>query len=95
MGTSLLRGPFGRTKSSGDKGVGFTFQAVGKDGTVYHSETSLLGKTFQGKLALWVMSSQPSWRDRAALDASSESLEGSGFIWTFGFGDKDDRYELS
>lgn len=83
-------GTFWSNKILGDKGIGFTFQAVGKDGTVYHRETSLLGKTFQGKLALWVMSSNhPGVIERRLV--SSESLEGSGFIWTFGFGDKNDR----
>jgi hypothetical protein len=85
-----LNGTFWCTKVLGGSGVGFTFHAVGKDGTVYHSESSLLGKTFQGKLALWVMSSNhPGVIERRLV--SSEPLEGSGFIWTFGYGNKDDR----
>jgi hypothetical protein len=83
-------GTFWSTKILGGTGVSFTFQTVGKDGTVYHSESSLLGKTFQGKLALWVMSSNhPGVIERRLV--SSEALEGSGFVWTFGFGNKEDR----
>jgi hypothetical protein len=83
-------GTFWCTKVLGNGGVGFTFQAVAKDGTVYHSESSLLGKNAQGKLALWVMSSNhPGVIERRLI--TSEALEGSGFIWTFGYGNKDDR----
>jgi hypothetical protein len=83
-------GTFWATKVLGNSGVGFTFQAVGTSGKVYHSESSLLGKTFQGKLALWVMSSNhPGVIERSLV--KTETLEGSGFIWIFGYGDKNNR----
>ncbi len=71
-------------------GIALEFQAIGDDGTAYHSEASLLGKTTQGTLGLWVLSSNhPGVFERTLLHA--DSLQNQGFVWVFGFGKRDDK----
>ena len=78
-----------KTVSNGS-GLSFSFQAIGDDGTLFHTESSLIGKTFQGNLGLWVLSSNhPAVFERSLL--TKPSISEGEFTWVFGYGNQEDR----
>ncbi len=71
-----------------DDAVGFSFLAAGKDGAVYHNESSLIGKNLRGQLALWIVSTNhPGVFERPVK--SQEAL-GDRATYVFGYGDPRD-----
>jgi len=83
-------GTFEAKVAGSGAGLTFTFDAVGDNGSVFHTESSLIGKTFQGTLGLWVVSSNhPAVFERTLQAKALESTD--SFTWLFAYGDKNDR----
>lgn len=84
-----FRGRFSvQSKPSGST-LAFTFEASGRDGTIFHAESSLIGPNSQGRPALWVASSNhPAIFER---ELRSERPTAQGVEYVFGFGDKNDK----
>lgn len=70
-------------------GVAFSFRAQGECGTVFHSETSIIGNALDGRPALWVLSSNLPRVLEHKLRLITEVP--GGVRATFGFGDPHDR----
>ncbi len=83
-------GVFEAHPTADQRGLSFRFQAIGDDGKIYHSESSLIGAGMSGQLGLWVLSSNhPGVFERTLR--SQEDLLGRKLSLTFGFGDKSNR----
>ena len=83
-------GTFEGKVAGGGSGLSFSFDAVGDNGIVFHAESSLIGKTFHGKLGLWVVSSNhPAVFERTLREKALDSTD--SFTWIFAFGDQADR----
>lgn len=74
---------------SSGKGTSFSFDARGKDGAAFHTESSLIGKNPQGDSCLWVLSTNHPGIFERKLKSQDETPEGCHFI--FGFGKPEDR----
>lgn len=70
-------------------GFAFQFEAVGDDGTPYHTESSLLGLNARGGLSLWVLSSNHPGVFERPLKCSDLNEKGHG-SYVFAFGDPKD-----
>lgn len=69
-----------------DRGFEITFKAVGTDGTLYHSEKSLLAPSLDEKLCLWNLNSNTPGLAPHPLKSSSKK-ENCVSSFVFGFGD--------
>lgn len=71
-------------------GLKFIFQALGRDSTPFHIESSLLGKNLNETLSLYVLSSNhPGIFERTLR--RHECLESDSELFVFGFGEPADR----
>lgn len=83
-------GIFEAHPAADQRGLSFSFQAIGDDETIYHSESSLIGIGMSGQLGLWVLSSNHPGVFERTLRSQEELPEGK-FSLTFGFGDKSNQ----
>lgn len=72
------------------KGFEIKFKAVGKDGTVYHEEKSIVAPSIDEKLCLWNFNSNTPGLVPHALK-STEPRNGSQMTFVFGFNDINDK----
>jgi hypothetical protein len=70
-------------------GLAFFYEARGNNGTVFHSENSLVGKSLSQNLSLWVLSSNHPAIIEHPLKKQETTDAGQKFI--FGFGNVEDR----
>lgn len=70
-------------------GLAFFYEARGQDGTIFHSENSLIGKSLSQNLSLWVLSSNHPAIIEHQLKKQETTAHGQKFI--FGFGNTEDR----
>lgn len=69
--------------------LSLSFTATGDDGTSFHTESSLIGRSLSGPPALWVLSSNHPGVFERPLKRSS-SADGRS-VYVFGFGEVEDR----
>lgn len=70
-------------------GIAFFYEARGLDGTVFHSENSIVGKSLSQNLSLWVLSSNHPAVFEHQLKKQESTDAGQKYI--FGFGNIEDR----
>lgn len=72
-----------------NKGLSVSFEAVGKNNEVFHSEYSLIGKNMSGEMCLWVLSTNHPgvFERKLTRQDSKEDSE----IYLFGFGNVNDK----
>lgn len=80
-----FEGTIAVTPVVGGKGLQIQFKAVGKDGVVFHEETSLVGPSFNGKPCLFVLSNNHPGMTPHDLKMADKT--DSKTTWVFGFGD--------
>jgi len=71
-------------KVLGKKGIELLFSAVGKDGTCYHNEKTIISTDFNGKIMMWNLNSNSP--GMAVLELRSTD---NGIV--FGIGQSEDR----
>jgi hypothetical protein len=69
-------GTFDAAPVGNRRGIRFSFEASGDDGTIFHTESSLIGTNMKGEPALWVLSSD---------------LPNGGMVFVFAFGEKTNK----